>query len=52
MEPRSRSVLWDEPELEEPIEVTDYYDAMRMEWLSRNFNEEVSPDHTPGVAAE
>lgn len=43
MEPRSPSVL-DEPEPEEPIEVTDYYEAMRMGWLSSGV--EAGPDST------
>ena len=51
MDPRNLAFVL-EPELEEPLEAPDYYEAMRMEWLSRDFNEEVSPDHTPGVAAE
>jgi len=50
MEPRSPSVL-DEPEPEEPIEVMDYYQAVRMGWLSsgvvEGVVEEVEPDSTP-----
>ena len=43
MEPRSPSVL-DEPEPEEPIEATDYYEAMQMGWLSSGVVEKVGPD--------
>ncbi len=43
MEPRSPSVP-DEPEPEEPIEATDYYEAMRMGWLSSGVVEEVGPN--------
>ena len=53
MEPRSRSVLWDEPEPEEPIEVIDDYEAMRMGWLSSGVIEDVGPDSTaPGSPGE
>jgi len=50
MEPRSPSVL-DEPEPEEPIEVMDYYEAMRMGWLSSGV--EAGPDSSvPGPSRE
>ncbi|MGH7479993.1 MAG: hypothetical protein ACREJ8_10485 [Candidatus Methylomirabilales bacterium] len=53
MEPRSRPVLWDEPELEEPIEVIDYYEAMQMGWLSLGVIEDVEPDSgVPGSPGE
>ena len=52
MEPRSPSVL-DEPEPEEPIEETDYYEAMQMGWLSSGVVEEVGPDSSvPGPSRE
>jgi len=53
MEPRSRSVLWDQPEPEEPIEVIDDYEAVRMGWLSSGVVEEVGPDSSvPGPSRE
>ena len=52
MEPSGPSVL-DEPEPEEPIEATDYYEAMRMGWLSSGVVEDVGPDSAaPGPPGE
>jgi hypothetical protein len=32
------------PDPEEPIEVTDYYEAMRMDWLSSDADEVLEED--------
>lgn len=43
MEPQNPSLVTD-PDPEEPIEATDYYDAMRMGWLSSDAEEVLAED--------
>jgi hypothetical protein len=50
MEPQNPAFVTD-PDPEEPIEATDYYEAMRMGWLGSEGDEDVeqvfTPVHTP-----
>ncbi len=46
MDPRDPSFL-DELEPEEPLDADDYYDAMRMGWLTSDADEDVESDPTP-----
>ncbi|MEE8504155.1 MAG: hypothetical protein V3T26_06860 [candidate division NC10 bacterium] len=45
MEPQNPPFV-DTPDPEEPMEATDYYEAMQMEWLSSDDHEEIEQDQT------
>jgi hypothetical protein len=52
MEPQNPPFI-DTPDPEEPMEATDYYEAMQMGWLSSDAEEVLEQDPTPvGPPAE